>query len=186
MLSPQIAYAGLGVVISGQGEAARFGHDGFNEGFESSMVGYIHRGQGAVVMANSGFAYMLIKEVLDSIARAYRWPHYDSTNQWPPSASISQQEVTAVPHDILLAATGRYALDSDNVIRVFARDNRLYMHWDHDGDAEVFRVPDGRYFCAPLTFSELGNPLLRFVLGAPNTVTEILADDGRRELRRVP
>jgi CubicO group peptidase (beta-lactamase class C family) len=186
MLSPQIAYAGLGVVISGQGEAARFGHDGFNEGFESSMVGYVHGRQGAVVMANSGFAYMLIKEVLGSIARAYHWPHYDSTNQWPPSASIAQQEVTAVPHDILLAATGRYALDSDNVIRVFARDNRLYMHWDHDGDAEVFRVLDGRYFCAPLTFSELGNPFIRFILGPPNRVTEILADDGRRVLRRVP
>jgi CubicO group peptidase (beta-lactamase class C family) len=186
MLSPQIAYAGLGVVISGHGEDTRFGHDGFNEGFESSMVGYMRRGKGAVVMANSGFAYMLIKEVLGSIARVYRWPHYDSTNQWPPSASITQQEVTAVPQDILSAATGRYALDSDNVIQVFATGNRLYMHWAHDGDAEVFRVPDGRYFCPQLTFSELGNPFLHFVPGAENTVTEILADDGRSVLRRVP
>ena len=186
MLSPQIAYAGLGVVISGPGGDARFGHDGFNEGFESGMVGYVDRGEGAVVMANSGFAYMLIKEVLGSIARVYPWSHYDSTNQWPPSASITQQEVTTVPRDILSAATGRYVLDSDNVIRVFARGNRLYMHWAHDGNAEVFRVPDGRYFCPQLTFSELGNPFLRFVLGAPNTITEILADDGRSVLRRVP
>ena len=186
MLSPQIAYAGLGVVISGRGEGARFGHDGFNEGFESSMVGYIHHGEGAVVMANSGFAYMLIKEVLASIAHVYHWPRYGSANQWPPSASITQQEVAPVPRDMLSAAAGRYELDGDNVIRVFAKGGRLYMHWDHDGDAEIFRVPDGRYFCAPLTFSELGNPFLRLVLGAPNTVTEILADEGRRVLRRIP
>jgi len=64
MLSPQIGYAGLGVVLSGSGEDLRFGHDGFNEGFECAMVGYVRAGRGAVVMANSGFSYMLIKEVL--------------------------------------------------------------------------------------------------------------------------
>ena len=62
MLSPQIGFAGLGTVISGRGKDRRFGHDGFNEGFESSFVGYVHHGKDAIVMANSGFAYMLIKE----------------------------------------------------------------------------------------------------------------------------
>ena len=122
MLTPQSAYAGLGVVLSGEGEHVRFGHDGFNEGFESGMVGYIHGGRGAVVMANSGFAYMLIKEVLGSIARVYRWPHYDSTNQWPPSASIRQQETTRIPDDVLSAAVGSYSLDANTTFRVFARD----------------------------------------------------------------
>jgi CubicO group peptidase (beta-lactamase class C family) len=93
MLSPQIGYAGLGVVLSGSGEDLRFGHDGFNEGFECAMVGYVRAGRGAVVMANSGFSYMLVKEVLESIARVYEWPHYDSTNQWPPAAAVRQQEI---------------------------------------------------------------------------------------------
>jgi CubicO group peptidase (beta-lactamase class C family) len=184
MLAPNKGDRGLGPVISGKGASARFGHDGFNEGFESSMVGYIGRGQGAVVMTNSGFSFMLIKEVLNSIARVYKWPQYDSTNQWPPSASITQQEVTTIPHSILSAAVGQYVLDANTVIQIFARDNRLFLHWPGDGDAEVFRTPDDRYFCPQLTFSELGVPFLRFAVGSQSTVTELLADDGRRVLRR--
>ena len=87
MLTPQKGFHGLGPVISGEGETVRFGHDGLNEGFISSMVGYENFGQGAVVMANSGFSFMLIKEVLDSIARAYKWQNYDFTNMQPPDAS---------------------------------------------------------------------------------------------------
>jgi CubicO group peptidase (beta-lactamase class C family) len=185
MLTPQIAYAGLGVVLSGEGNDTRFGHDGFNSGFEASMVGYVHGGKGAVVMANSGFAYMLIKEVLGSIARAYQWPHYDSTNQWPPSASITQQEVTPLPGALLSAAIGRYALDANTVIQIFARDKRLFLNWPGDGDAEIFRTPDERLFCPQLTFSELGDPFLRYTLAAQGSVTELLAAQGHVVLRRV-
>lgn len=66
MLTQCLGSRGLGPAISGSGESSRFGHDGFNEGFESSFVAYEGRGQGAVVMANSGFAFMLIKEVFCS------------------------------------------------------------------------------------------------------------------------
>lgn len=185
MLSPQLAYAGLGVVLSGEGGNMRFGHDGFNEGFESSMVGYINGGRGAVVMANSGFAYMLLKEVLESIARAYGWPHYDSTNQWPPSASIRQQEVTTVPADVLAAAVGRYSFNTDTTIQVFARDGRLYLHWPRNGNAEIFGTPDGRFFCPQLTFSELGDPFLRFGVGDHTSISEIFAAHGQVILRRM-
>ena len=184
MLTPQIAYAGLGVVLSGRGTNTRFGHDGFNTGFEASMVGYVHGGKGAVVMANSGFAYMLIKEVLGSIARAYHWPDYASTNQWPPSASITQQEVVPLPRAVLSAAVGRYALDANTVIRIFARDQRLFLDWPGDGEAEIFHTPDGRLFCPQLTFSELGDPFLRYTPGAQGAITELLADDGQVVLRR--
>jgi CubicO group peptidase (beta-lactamase class C family) len=185
MLSPQIAHAGLGVVISGEGQAARFGHDGFNPGFESSMTAYVHRGQGAVVMANSGFAYMLIKEGLNSIARVYEWPHYDFTNQWPPSASIKQQQITTMPHDTLLRAAGQYALDGNNIIRIFARGHRLYLHWLGFGDAEIFRAPDGRLFCPQLTFSDLGDPYLHLVPDARGRVGAIKAGYGERVLTRL-
>lgn len=184
MLTPQIAYAGLGVVLSGRGTNTRFGHDGFNTGFEASMVGYVHGGRGAVVMANSGFAYMLIKEVLGSIARSYDWPDYASTNQWPPSASITQQEVVPLPRAVVSAAIGRYALDANTVIQIFARDDRLFLNWPGDGEAEVFRTPDGRLFCPQLTFSELGDPFLRYTLGPQGSITELLADEGQVVLRR--
>ena len=185
MLSPQTGYAGLGVVLSGSGEDQRFGHDGFNEGFESAMVGYVHAGRGAVVMANSGFAYMLIKEVLGSIARVYEWPHYDSTNQWPPSAAIRQQEVTTIPAAVIAAAVGRYSFDANSSIRVFAQDRRLYIDWPRSGTAEVFQTPDNRLFCPQLTFSELGNPYLRFRSENPGTAGDLLGAEGQVVLRRV-
>jgi CubicO group peptidase (beta-lactamase class C family) len=185
MLSPQIGHAGLGVVLSGDGEHVRFGHDGFNEGYESSIVGYIHGGRGAVVMANSGFAYMLIKEILESIAHVYEWPHYGSTNQWPPSASIRQQEITKIPQGLLSAAVGHYSLDANTVVRVFARDERLYLHWPRNGEAEIFSTPDGRLFCPQLTFSELGDPFLRFNVQKDSSGGELLAADGHVVLRRM-
>ena len=185
MLSPQIAHAGLGVVLSGRGEDVRFGHDGFNEGFEASMVGYIRDGRGAVVMANSGFAYMLIKEVMESIARVYEWRHYDSTNQWPPSATIGQQEIATLPDDAVTAAVGRYTLDSSTSVRVFARNKRLYLEWPRAGAAEIFRTADGRLFCPQLTFSELGDPFLRLRTAQDGTVSEILAAQDHVVLRRV-
>jgi CubicO group peptidase (beta-lactamase class C family) len=179
MLRPGKGNRGLGPVISGTGAAARFGHDGFNEGFESSMVGYISRGQGAVVMANSGFSFMLIKEVLDSIARVYGWPQYDSTNQWPPDASMGQQEVLTVPSDLIGASVGEYRLDADHTMQLIERGKHLFIEWPGDGEAEVFATPGGRLFCPQLIFSDFGSPWLKFVREdtGGKTVTKILAGD---------
>lgn len=178
MLSPQIGYAGLGVVLSGRGKDARFGHDGFNEGFEASMTGYIHDGRGAIVMANSGFAYMLIKEVFGSISRVYSWPRYEPNSQWPPAASIGQQEITRIPDDMRATLAGDYALDATTTLRVFVQGERLYLRWPRSGNAEIFGTPDGRLFCPQLTFSEFGDPFLRTGAG------ELLAADGQIVLRR--
>jgi hypothetical protein len=184
MLSTQIAYRGLGVVLSGSGEDVRFGHDGFNEGFESALVGYVNRGQGAVLMANSGLSYMLIKEVLDSIARVYHWAGYGGANQWPPAAVIRQQEVTAIPAEILAGAPGQYSLDRHHSIDIFARSGRLFLHWPGNGDAEVFGTPDGAYFCPQLTFSDFGDPHLRLVSGSSGAVEKIIGAYGHWTLPR--
>jgi hypothetical protein len=42
--------------------------------FESTFAAYVHHGQGAVVMANSGFSYMLIKEIIASRSAAQPVP----------------------------------------------------------------------------------------------------------------
>jgi CubicO group peptidase (beta-lactamase class C family) len=179
MLIPQKGYHGLGPVITGQGNTARFGHDGFNEGFQSSMVGYENLGQGAVVMANSGFSYMLIKEVLDSIARVYKWPNYDFTNMRPPNASMGQQEITIVPQELISASVGYYKLDANLQLQLFRKGKRLFLNWPSDGEAEVFMTSGGRLFCPALIFSQLGSPWLTFVRAntGGKMVTKILADD---------
>jgi CubicO group peptidase (beta-lactamase class C family) len=185
MLTPQKGFHGLGPVISGEGETVRFGHDGFNEGFISSMVGYEKFGQGAVVMANSGFSFMLIKEVLDSIARAYQWRNYDFTNMRPPDASLPQQEVIEVPQELIMASVGQYRLDDEDTFRIFEKKQHLFIDWPGEGEAEIFTTPSGRMFCASLPF---GSPWLTFVRANKGTkiVTKILAaHDGSQAFVRV-
>jgi CubicO group peptidase (beta-lactamase class C family) len=185
MLSRQKGYHGLGPIISGEGETVRFGHDGFNEGFISSMVGYEKFGQGAVVMANSGFSFMLIKEVLDSIARAYKWQNYDFTNMQPPDASLPQQEVIKVPQELINASIGQYRLDDEDTFKIFEKNKHLFIDWPGEGEAEIFATPSGRMFCASLPF---GSPWLTFVRAneGENVVTKILAaHDGSQAFLRV-
>jgi len=185
MLTPQKGYHGLGPVISGEGETVRFGHDGFNEGFISSMVGYEKFGQGAVVMANSGFSFMLIKEVLDSIARAYQWRKFDLANMQPPDASLPQQEVIRVPQELIKASIGQYRLDDEDSFRIVEKKQHLFIDWPGEGEAEILATPSGRMFCASLPF---GSPWLTFVRANTGTkiVTKILAaHDGRQAFLRV-
>jgi CubicO group peptidase (beta-lactamase class C family) len=186
MVTPGLGNRGLGPAISGIGATARFGHDGFNEGYESSFVGYIHEGRGAVVMANSGFAFMLIKEVLGSISRVYEWPDYGPTTQQPPDADIHQQQVIPVSRDILVAAPGEYAMPQGLTMKIYSRGRRLFLDWPQNGIAEVFATSDGRFFCPQLTFSELGSPWLQVIEDRHRVVTSIKSsDEGGVEFRRV-
>jgi hypothetical protein len=177
MLTPGLGDRGLGPAMSGSGQWLRFGHDGFNEGFESSFVGYVSNGQGAVAMANSGFAFMLIKEVLDSISRVYGWHEYGPTSQQPPSASIHQQLVTAVSAEALRSSPGQYEMDNIK-IKLFRSGTRLLLEWPGNGIARVFATSTGRYFCPQLTFSDVGSPWLLFTRDSRGVTTSILAGDG--------
>jgi CubicO group peptidase (beta-lactamase class C family) len=76
MLSIHIGNWALGVAIDGHGDVSRFSHGGAQVGFRCYMVGYCHRGQGAIVMTNGERGDHLCVEVLHSIARAYGWPNY--------------------------------------------------------------------------------------------------------------
>jgi CubicO group peptidase (beta-lactamase class C family) len=186
MLRPGPGNRGLGPALSGSGTSLRFGHDGFNEGFEASFTAYVHAGRGAVVMTNSGFAFMLIKEILGSISRVYAWPEYGTTTQQPPAANISQQLVTPVPARMLTASTGKYSTGGAVIFEVFSREGRLFLDWPGFGIAELFATPAGTFFCPQLTFSDLGNPWLQFVSGSDGRAAKVLVgDDGTMELRRI-
>ncbi|HUU52117.1 MAG TPA: serine hydrolase domain-containing protein [Candidatus Heimdallarchaeota archaeon] len=76
MLAPQLGNQGLGVEIFDTGENLYFSQRGSTEGYECCMVAYPSRGQGVVIMANSGNGAYLIDEILRSISDAYKWPHF--------------------------------------------------------------------------------------------------------------
>jgi hypothetical protein len=68
---------------------------------------------------------MLIKEVLDSIARAYQWRNFDVTNMQPPDASLPQQEVIKVPLELVKASIGQYRLMTKTPSE-YSRKNSIY------------------------------------------------------------
>jgi len=186
MLIPGMGGRGLGPAIVSNGQWLRFGHDGFNEGFEASFVGYIPQGKGAVVMANSGFAFMLIEEVLDSISRVYGWPDHGETTQRPPNADFRQQQVLPVLTDMLSRSAGQYQFNDRVELRIYPRKGRLFLEWQDNGTAEIFATPGGRFFCPQLWMSELGSPWLRFVTGQKGRVSKIIAGvDESMEIPRV-
>lgn len=177
MLSPGLGDRGLGPAISGTGDFIRFGHDGFNEGFESSFVAYVNAGRGAVVMANSGFAFMLLKEILDSVRRVYEWPAYTATTQQPPAANIGQQMVVPISRQTLMSTVGTYKLDEVATIKIYRQRKRLFLDWPGNGVAEIFATSDGRLFCPQLAFSDVGTPWLRPLEDHDGATTRIIVDD---------
>lgn len=77
MLTAQIEnHMGIGFFLEGEGEASRFGHNGWNEGFVSRFVLSKHHGYGAVIMLNSNEGNALLGEIEHAIAREYGWHGY--------------------------------------------------------------------------------------------------------------
>jgi CubicO group peptidase (beta-lactamase class C family) len=72
MLTPVKNDWGLGAELSGTGAGQRFGHDGVNEGFQSRMMAYVHRGDGIIVMTNGG-GRRLADEIIRAVAKDYGW-----------------------------------------------------------------------------------------------------------------
>jgi CubicO group peptidase (beta-lactamase class C family) len=73
MLTAEQPPFGLGFMVEGRGKNLRFFHNGINNGFRASFVGYVRSGQGAVVMVNSRGTELPF-EILRSIAAEYDWP----------------------------------------------------------------------------------------------------------------
>jgi CubicO group peptidase (beta-lactamase class C family) len=72
MLTPVKGDWGLGPALSGTGAGRRFGHDGVNEGFQSTMVAYVDKGEGVVVLTN-GAGKRLADEIVRAVATDYGW-----------------------------------------------------------------------------------------------------------------
>ncbi len=69
--------SGLGLFLENEGKDLAFGHGGQDEGFIARLFGFAFRGQGAVIMINNDSGWILMEEILNSIADTYRWPHFE-------------------------------------------------------------------------------------------------------------
>lgn len=123
MATAQAGPRSLGFVVGGEGKARHFGHDGTNEGYNSSLILYPETCQGAAIMANSDNAKPLIAELLRSIADTYHWPDAMSSTvmKLDPQSPIavarfqgtySFMDIAGVaPFKILPAGNGSFTFD---------------------------------------------------------------------------
>lgn len=72
---------GLGPFVHEAESSRYFEHDGGDDGFVCKFVGYLDRGQGAIVMTNSDTGGRLVREVLNAIAEVYEWPSWSCTQK---------------------------------------------------------------------------------------------------------
>ena len=67
----------VGFAIARKGEGWYFEHGGENWGFNCLAVAHRAKGYGVVAMANGGKGHPLVFEVMDRVARAYKWDMFD-------------------------------------------------------------------------------------------------------------
>jgi CubicO group peptidase (beta-lactamase class C family) len=127
MLTPVKDEAGLGLFVRERGKDLSFSHSGGNEGFRCFMIGYPHRGQGAVVMTNSDLGGDLYSEILRSLSAEYGWPDFKPL----------EKEVAAVPAAGLEALAGTYQFAPADRIRITPGNGCLFAD-------PVFIPPDGK------------------------------------------
>lgn len=112
---------GLGLFLTGTGDNLTFGHGGQNEGFLSEFKMFPNRGQGVVIMINTGESgYGLIREIQFAVAAEYGWPEI---------GTVKITTVAVGPAD-LDRLTGTYAVDIKSgrkLPRVVRDGTRLYF-----------------------------------------------------------
>ncbi len=73
MMKPGLGQVGISFFITGNGDTARFSHNGANAGFRCQMAFCEHRGLGCVIMTNGDGADALLGEIERAIAHEYAW-----------------------------------------------------------------------------------------------------------------
>lgn len=108
MITPQMQSFGLGLSLSGVGNLQKFGHNGRNHGFDTSLTAFSHRGQGAVVMMNMNDNSGAIGRILHAISVAYQWPS-EPPRKLGPAIDDAEPEITQKLKTIMFEAQqGRF------------------------------------------------------------------------------
>ena len=133
---PDNTYWGLGFELGAFGNPDTFSHDGVDEGFDTTMLGFAHGRDGVVIMANANNTFLLQRELIDAIAQEYGWKPFHPGKQrtYVPWA---KEELSGYP--------GRYADTDGTTASIAARNDRLVVE-DSGESYEMYKAPDGRVF----------------------------------------
>ena len=144
---------GLGPAVYGSGEGRRFGHDGVNEGYQSTMVAYTTKGDGIVVLTNGDQGKRLADEIVRAVATDYGWTEL-------ASAPIVE---AALPQEALSALVGLY---EGGPLSVFLdlREGRLYAQTGGPAPERLVALSPTRFR------TEVSGILIEFDHGADGAV----------------
>ncbi len=131
MLTPQevAKWIGIGFMLEGDKESARFKHSGWNEGFLSEFRGHKNVGKGVVIMLNSNEGQGIIDEIVNSVAKEYEWPDY-----LPKETKFETIDESILKH---IGAYGEYKLDYVN--------GKLLLVYPNQEPLELKKTTDGIY-----------------------------------------
>lgn len=147
MLTRQVENWGLGFVLEGEGNSARFSHRGDTEGYKCLLVMYQNTGQGAVIMTNSDRGDRLADEILRSIAKEYGWTDYKQ----------KEKVLAQVNPKIYETYFGQYELEisPDFVVTIAAKNGNLLMTLKQptgESSAELLPESEKKFFRREVDF----------------------------------
>tara|TARA_R110000868_G_scaffold408182_1_gene690679 strand:+ start:68 stop:1513 length:1446 start_codon:yes stop_codon:yes gene_type:complete len=131
MLTPRefASWAGIGFMLEGKDESARFKHNGWNAGFLSEFRGHKNIGTGVVIMLNSNEGQGIIDEIMNSVAKEYEWPDY-----------LPKETKFEIIDDSILKYIGTYdEYELDYV------DGKLFLTYKNQEPLELKKITDGFY-----------------------------------------
>jgi CubicO group peptidase (beta-lactamase class C family) len=115
MLTPVMNDYALGLQMQDKGKA--FGHGGSNVGFKSSLVAFVDKGDGAVVLTNGDNGGELAAGLMRAIAHEYKW-HGNQTVLRPSVALAPQARQVLV---------GQYQVPGAGEFHIAERDGQLML-----------------------------------------------------------
>ena len=159
MLTPGMNNRGLGLEIGGTKEHPYFTHGGHTAGFQSMLVAY-NAGDGAVVMTNGENGYQLLREILATIAREYKWPDFQPV----------ERHIIKIDPKILDSYASKYEIRPNVFATVTRQGNSLFVQIPLQPKMEFMPMSETKFF---LKYSDID---MSFVKNEKGEVVEAVLE----------
>jgi hypothetical protein len=163
IVKPLVANAGLGFFLAGNGSSLRLrvrGSDARSDDpFVGWLVGYVHDGKGAVVMANASNAFTVGFSLLRSIATEYGWREY-----------VPVRTVETLDPKVLQPYVGNYQL-GPSVVTISADGGTLFGQINKGPKVPLYATSASTFF---VNTDLLHEAEVRFVQNSSGVVDELI------------
>ena len=143
MLKPQkvAPHIGIGFFLDSKGDSARFGHNGWDEGFVALLTGYKKGGKGAIIMVNSNEGYSIMDELVRAIAKEYNWPNF-----LPASIKNAKDSISKADYP------GSYFNKDSVEMKIIMLNNQPQLVYQHQYPIPLQRSTDSFYYSPTMNF----------------------------------